>query len=170
MARNYQKAAGKMWNPAKDAEGNPKSEPSENDFLEGIYRGYTTKELKFGEGRVHHILAEQVDGQKVSDDSIYDVIGNSIIDDELEGVLPGVPVYIEWLGKRQPKNNPNGNPYNVFEVYFDQDEQDRLMKERAQGNAFQGSESSGGSDKGQATEAPQQEQGSNEGESDDLPF
>jgi hypothetical protein len=171
MARNFQKATGKIWSPSKDSEGNPKNEPSENDYIMGAYRGYTTKELKYGDTRVHHILAEEVDGQKVSDDSIYDVIGNSIIDDDLEGVLHGVTVYIKWLGKRPPKNNPQGNPYNVYDVYFDQDEQDRLMKERSQGSAFQGAESSGGSDKDQSAEqAPQQEQSSGQDESDDLPF
>lgn len=161
---NWQDAGGSIWNPTKDAEGNAKSQPTENDYVQGIYRGYQQRELKFGVRNVHKIQADIVNGEQKP--QMIEVIGNKVLDDQLCDIMEGVPVYVKWDGK--VKTQSGDSEYHSWTVKKDVDEEDRLRKEAAQGDAFK-SPQGGGEEQGQG--APSQEGSKNgQSEDDDLPF
>lgn len=161
---NWQDAGGSIWNPTKDAEGNAKSQPTENDYVQGVYRGHQERELKFGKRNVHKIQADIVSGEQKP--QMIEVIGNKVLDDQLCDIMEGVPVYVKWDGK--VKTQSGDSEYHSWTVKKDVDEEDRLRKEMAQGDAFKSPQGAPVEQQGEPDQKPEPK--NDQGEEDDLPF
>lgn len=92
------KGSGEIWNPTKDEEGDPRTEATDDDYIDGFY-----VDVKHGVGEnnatMHtlQIRGGEKDGEKVN------VWGTKALNGELEKVRMGSLVRIKWLGKKPTK-------------------------------------------------------------------
>lgn len=171
--RNYISTnAQHFWNPTKDKDGNKRTEATEQDFIEGIYRGSRVTTTKNGESTLHQISAEQVgtpdgvEGYDEGEEPLYEFWGTQLINDDLASIPKGTPIFIQWQGLAQPKKE-GGRPYHSWNIEYDPTALEGDPNEAPQ----EGSEPAKGEPAQEVSqEAQSEEKGSSEEDDDYLPF
>lgn len=173
MSRRFIDVRGQNWVPMKDAEGNSRTEPTPQDYLQGIYRGYRVESTQFGDQCVHQVIAEDFGGDTYEGDGpLVEIYGTGVLDDQLDGIPEGCPVLIHWKGKAEPKKE-SGRAYHNWNVKYDVNEYDKLKKEQPASTemASQATQEEGNKQEDVAPGAEKgQEESTEEDESDDMPF
>ena len=117
MAFESTKGPGDLWNPTKDAEGDPR-QVTKDDYLDGYY-----VDRKDGIGEHNSIIytIQKADGSRVG------VWGTKVLNDEMEKQRRGSFIRIQWLGKKltkagaikPEKKRQSTDSFHDWEVFVD---------------------------------------------------
>jgi hypothetical protein len=120
MAFTSTKGSGQSWNPKVNADGSPKMEALETDYLDGYYAS-----RRDGVGQYNSTV---VTIQKDNDERV-DVFCDTVLGGEMDKVRLGQYVRIQYKGKKLKKAALNKAPgalrdtdyFNDWEVFVDTD-------------------------------------------------
>lgn len=112
------RGSGNIWNPTKDADGNPREVADENDYIEGIY---VDKKEGIGRNDANIYTIEKEDGSR------YDVWGTTSLNGEFGKIRLGSTVKIQWHGKKLTKSGEkvpvkqrqSTDSFHDYEVFVD---------------------------------------------------
>lgn len=161
MAFKSTKDEGEVWQPMKDADGDPKTVATKDDVLDGYYTGCKQVQVKEKMSTLHSI--------KTDDGEIMKVWGTKMLDDELEKIREGAYIRIQWLGKvptkhgatlSEKKRTPTDS-FHKWEVFVDEDK--APMKSNADNARSELSKPTGGAEDKAKRNTPIEEES-------DLPF
>jgi len=151
------KGSGNSWNPTKDEDGDPRTEATPEDYLDGYY---VDKKENVGQYNATVYTLQKEDGEKV------DVWGTTALNGEMDKVRMGSFIRIKWLGKLPTKagalipekKRKSTDSFHSWEVLVNKKKEPiggaKLATEKVPSNAGTGSGKSGESKKEEEDDLP----------------
>lgn len=111
---------GNIWNPTKNEEGDPRTEATDKDFIDGYY---VEKKVNVGVNNANLYLVKTDDGE------VYTIWGTTALNQEMDKRRIGDYVRIKWLGKKLTKKGAEKKPtqrvstdsFHAWEVFVDKE-------------------------------------------------
>lgn len=138
MAFESQKGNGEIWNPTKDAEGDPRTEATKDDYLDGHFVDQKNDQGEHN-STIYTIL--KPDGEKVN------VWGTKVLNDQMTNIRKGAYIRIQWLGKKptkagalkKEKQRLSTDSFHDWEVFVDNDVKPVAVQQSLGEQTFNGS-------------------------------